>query len=501
MSGTILILDDVATNRIVMKVRLAKACYQTQSAASLAEGLELARQARPEVIVMGATVGTDGMPAALARLRRDPATAGVPCVVVTAEGDIAGRALALAAGAADALSCPIDDRLLTARLRHVLRAQAERQGSEAAADGWAEPAASGAPIPAPQIALIWHDRAQALSWKHALSARLGRPPVLVSPEAALHAAPGEDAAGVYLITADLAASGEGLRLMAELRSRPATRRAVICLVVPPAAVEVASQALDLGADEVLAVDITRPAALDEVEARLRACLRRRAAIEASHNRIAAQLREAMTDPLTGLPNRRSALAQLTRVADASLREGRDWAVLVIDIDRFKQVNDTHGHAAGDAALAAVAARMAALVPAPVLLARLGGEEFVALIPQGDRAQAVAVAQGLCDGLASQPVRLIPQPGIAIPEEIALTVSVGVALGHAGEAGPQVLNRADRALLAAKAAGRNRVTLAVLRASVEDKASATPCALVTTARPPSQQTATAERPAAPAYAVG
>lgn len=464
MTGTILILDDVVTNRIVMKVRLIKACYQVISASSLDEGLEAARVARPDVIVLGSGICAQGVPSALDRLRRDPATSGLPCIVITPPDDPALRALSITAGAAEALSRPVPEAQLLARLRQLLRDRLAGGPPEALMPmGLAEgQGAFDAASVAPQIAVIWGDKATAVSWKHALSQRFGTAPRLISADTALLESGSDAAADIYLISADLTARGDGLRLMAELRARPGSRNAAFCIGVSAGPGDHAADALDLGADEVVADHPTRPGALDEAVARLQACLRRKSAEDAQRQRLASQLRDAVTDPLTGLANRRVAMAQLARISAEANAQDHDYAVMVLDLDHFKRINDRYGHAAGDTVLSAVADRMTQTLSKGCLIARMGGEEFLCLIPHADREAAVDLAQRLCNQVAASPIKLPTLRTGEAMKPVTVTMSIGVAIGGPGEDGPTVLNRADRALLASKASGRNRVTLAVLR---------------------------------------
>lgn len=158
--------------------------------------------------------------------------------------------------------------------------------------------------------------------------------------------------------------------------------------------------------------------------------------------------EAKHDALTGLLSRRRFL-QLGETArhEAAVR---DLAVSLcfLDLDHFKQVNDLHGHAAGDRALSRVAECMLALMPADALLARMGGEEFVMLLPGCNAAAAQAFAEKLRMSIQEQDVG-----------GFALTVSAGVAEHRPGETLGQTLHRADVALLEAKQRGRNRVEVA------------------------------------------
>lgn len=184
---------------------------------------------------------------------------------------------------------------------------------------------------------------------------------------------------------------------------------------------------------------------------------------------------ALQDPLTGCANRRGlerwAAAHL---ADAA-RAGRPArvAVLAVDLDHFKRINDRHGHAAGDAALVACARRLQQGLRPHDLLARIGGEEFVVVLADLDAGGARAVAERLRHDLATHPV----PAGAGLPVPIAVTASIGVAAGVARtpDLAPLV-SRADDALYAAKRGGRDRVTLA------DDPVSWVPATATATGRP-------------------
>jgi two-component system cell cycle response regulator len=159
--------------------------------------------------------------------------------------------------------------------------------------------------------------------------------------------------------------------------------------------------------------------------------------------------EAVRDALTGLPNRRAFDDALAREVARAEREGAPLAALLLDVDRFMAVNDTHGHAAGDAVLRAVASRARAALRAADLLARVGGEELAALLPGADEAAAREAGERIRRAVKDGPVEA---GGVAIP----VTLSVGVAVRRAGEDGPALLARADARLYAAKRDGRDRV---------------------------------------------
>jgi diguanylate cyclase (GGDEF)-like protein len=168
--------------------------------------------------------------------------------------------------------------------------------------------------------------------------------------------------------------------------------------------------------------------------------------------VASRIRDAATDPLTGLAQR-SVLARegAGRLARCQAR-GEPCALLMIDLDRFKQLNDRYGHAAGDEALRAAGRAVRAAVRECDLAARYGGEEFVVLLAGAGRAEALAVARRIAVELASTPL-----PGLPPDERITASQGLSVA-GAAGAAETleELLRRADLALLRAKRAGRDRI---------------------------------------------
>ncbi len=169
-------------------------------------------------------------------------------------------------------------------------------------------------------------------------------------------------------------------------------------------------------------------------------------------------RQATHDSLTGLPNRLLFRDRLERAREHGLRHRISFALMMMDLDGFKQVNDTHGHESGDALLATMGARLRAALRAADTVSRMGGDEFAVLLPGPISARnATRVAAKLLE-LVELPVEL---PGL----ELHVSASIGVALFPQHDGGPQgLLSQADRAMYAAKEAGKGRVELAKARAS-------------------------------------
>jgi diguanylate cyclase (GGDEF)-like protein len=186
----------------------------------------------------------------------------------------------------------------------------------------------------------------------------------------------------------------------------------------------------------------------ELSARVHSAMRTKVLQDELRQRNAELERISATDALTGLHNRRYLTEQLERAEALAARHAREWAVVMLDIDRFKSVNDVHGHAAGDAVLAEVAKRLQSRLREEDHLGRFGGEEFLVLLPDTNAEAAAHVAEDLRAAVADGP---LPSPAGELP----VTISAGWAAWD-GDEPHGLVARADAALYEAKAAGRNRV---------------------------------------------
>jgi diguanylate cyclase (GGDEF)-like protein len=163
---------------------------------------------------------------------------------------------------------------------------------------------------------------------------------------------------------------------------------------------------------------------------------------------------ATRDSLTGVPNRREFERILDHEVERARRFGHALAVIMVDVDHFKAINDAHGHPAGDAVLRDIARRLTEHVRTGDRVARVGGEEFGLILVQTDRAEALAVAENLCAAVQGDEVRVGDGPALAV------TLSAGVAsLPRDGANAAALIAAADKALYVAKSAGRNRVAAA------------------------------------------
>ncbi len=234
-------------------------------------------------------------------------------------------------------------------------------------------------------------------------------------------------------------------LLAALKGDPeAYRSAVVLLERPNLDLDTAVAALRRGVQDFLVEPIGDAELVARVEAAGRTKVLQEELVVQSE-RLEAMLFE---DPLTGLSNRRFILTQLAGAVSAARRHERPLTIAIVDIDHFKSVNDTYGHAAGDRVLAAVAGSLREQLRAEDQLGRLGGEEFLALLPDAGASAAAAAAEKLRAEVAAL---RIEHDGL----DMGVTISIGWAAWE-GEPAEELMRRADEALYDAKRSGRDRV---------------------------------------------
>ncbi len=453
MAGRILIAEDVATNRIAMRARLSAAAYHVSMADSGADALAIARGAVHDLILLSTGL-TDIDPCALIRaLRRNESTARTPILLLCPQTDRITRLSYLSAGADAVVHRPFDFAILRARIRNLMRRQAAesdlaRGEATAGCYGFSE-APKGFARPN-RVALVAPNRETGAQWRQALAPMIRDRIEVLGPSAALATMTHLPAPDAILIGDDPQRPGAAARLLSDLRCRGETLHSAILIIQDRPDPDSTVMALDLGASDLIDTGFDA----EEIALRLRRELARKARADTCRAALQDGLRLAATDALTGLSNRRHALTALARIASEAERTGSGFAVMVLDLDRFKRINDLFGHAAGDHVLTEVACRMTACLRHDDLLARIGGEEFLAVIRDCDLARAVRAAERLRGAIADHDIQLQGGKGL-----VRVTASIGLMM-----AGPQredahvLIDRADQALYAAKSDGRNQVTI-------------------------------------------
>ena len=451
MSARVLIVDDFAPNLKLLEARLTAEYFDVVSATNGPEALAICTQGDCDIVLLDVMMpGMDGFEVCR-RLKRDPTTFHLPVVMVTALDQPADRVRGLEAGADDFLTKPIDEVALIARVRSLTRLKVvldelRTRAATSTTLGMPDPIlkAMHEDIQGANILLI-EDRASAASIKAAFETTQ-TVDVEGDPQEALFKGV-EGQYDLFIVSLGLK-DYDGLRLCSQFRSIERTRRTPILILAEPEDRARVLRGLDLGINDYL----TRPLDRHELLARTRTQLRRKRYADSLRDNVQASIEMAVIDTLTGLNNRRYFDSSFASMIDQAARRGRPLALMVLDIDHFKKINDTHGHDAGDEVLKAFAVRLKRIVRANDVVCRTGGEEFAILMPDTSIDIAFRVAERVRGVIENDVFALRPdQPGLRV------TTSIGLAERRSDIEPSKLLRRADEALYQSKDAGRNRVT--------------------------------------------
>lgn len=446
-----LIVDDIPTNVRLLDARLSAEYFQVKTASSGREALEICAGGEVDIVLLDVMMPEmDGFETCR-RLKANPQTHHIPVVMITALDQPSDRVKGLEAGADDFLTKPVDDVQLMARVKSLvrlkmltdeLRARA-KTGQEIAIED-AIRAMDSMTAEGGRIILIESDARQAERVRGYLGETNVVDVVSNPSDAVFKISDGDyELALVSMALGDF----DPLRVCSQIRTMEQARLLPIILIAEEQDRARVVRGLDLGVNDF----IMRPVERNELAARVRTQIRR--------HRYANELREsvnntmalAVTDELTGLYNRRYFERHLSIMLEKSREQTRDMAVMLLDMDFFKAVNDTHGHDVGDSVLKEFALRLRRNIRGVDLACRYGGEEFVVLMPDTDLRQAQGVAERVRSAVAEKGFEMAP--GLTLQ----ITISVGVSLSEGETDTPdQVIKRADIALYRAKREGRNRV---------------------------------------------
>ena len=452
MTARVLVVDDVAANVKLLEARLSAEYFDVATAQSGAEALAACERAECDIVLLDVMMpDMDGFEVCR-RLKTNPLTHHIPVVMVTALDQPSDRVAGLEAGADDFLTKPVSDVALIARVRSLSRLKmmtdelrmravtSKEMGIESPErEAVADTGKQGKLLIVDDRRSSYQRIVTTLGSEHLID-------VESDPNNALFRA----AEGNYeaLIVSLGLQSFDGLRLCSQLRSLDRTRNLPILAIADGDDSGKLARGLEIGINDYL----VRPIDKNELLARVRTQVRRKRYTERLRDNVQLSIEMAITDVLTGLYNRRYMESHLATLVEQGAARGKPLAVLVLDIDFFKVINDTYGHDAGDEVLREFSVRVRKSIRGIDLACRYGGEEFVIVMPETDMAVATTVAERLRRRIALEPFPI--EQG---KRPVEVTISIGIAaLEAADDNAASILKRADQALYRAKRDGRNRV---------------------------------------------
>ena len=452
MSARVLVVDDVPANAKLLEARLSAEYFDVVTALNGPEALEICERAQCDIVVLDVMMPEmDGFEVCRT-LKANPATHHIPVVMVTALDQPSDRVRGLEAGADDFLTKPVSDIALIARVRSLTRLklvtdELRMRALTSKEIGIQDPLlAAVADAGRGGRILIVDDRRSSYERIAKVLATEHKVDIEVDPhEALFHSAEGD----YDLLIVSLGFEHfDGLRLCSQLRSLDRTRNVPILVIAEAEDHARLLRGLEIGINDYL----VRPVDRNEMLARARSQVRKKRYGARLRDNMQLSMEMAVTDALTNLYNRRYMETHLTTLVDQALARGKPLALLVVDIDYFKSINDTHGHDAGDDVLREFATRLRKSIRGIDLACRYGGEEFVIVMPETDMAVAAIVAERIRRRIAGEPFAI--GGGSAV---IDVTISIGLAaLAGVEDDAARILKRADQALYRAKRDGRNRV---------------------------------------------
>ncbi len=450
MSARVLVVDDILPNVKLLEAKLSSEYYDVLTATSGDEALQKVAQDSPDIILLDVMMpGMDGFEVCK-RVKSNPSYSHIPVVMVTALTDSSDRVRGLEAGADDFLSKPVNDVALMARVRSLVRLKMtvdEWRARESTASQLGvldQSTVMSEPVENARVLVVDDQMFEADKIVETLHRDNDNVIPVDSGMKAMELVSQHDF-DLLVISLNLKKE-DGLRLCSHLKSNERTRALPIVMLATEMDLERIARGLEIGANDY----ILRPVDRNEFLARARTQIRRRRYQERLHANYQVSLSMALTDPLTGLYNRRYMEVHLQKMIEKSNETRKNLCALLLDIDFFKKTNDTYGHGVGDEVLKTFAFRLKDNLRSFDLVARLGGEEFVAILPDTSEDMALHVAERLRMSIAERPFKCSHPQG-----EVSITTSIGGALIEPGPHSVQgVLDRADKALYEAKKIGRN-----------------------------------------------
>ncbi|HUT51552.1 MAG TPA: PleD family two-component system response regulator [Alphaproteobacteria bacterium] len=455
MTARILVVDDLAPNTRLLEAKLTHEYFDVLTASDGKSALKIVRDESPDIVLLDVMMpGMDGFEVCR-RMKQDPASAHIPVIMVTALSDVADRVRGLEAGADDFLTKPINDVALLARVKSLVRLKMMldelrlRENTSEQLGAIDDPVDAGGDVSEGARVVLVEDNDLSAERFELIAGEAGyRIDRFRDGAAALEATKDSD---VELTIVSLNLEKEdALRLCSQMRSAETTRHLPVLLVIEDSDTNRLAKGLEIGANDY----IVRPFDRQELLARMRTQVRRHRYEQRLRENYRLSISMALTDALTGLYNRRYFDTHFETQIRHAGETGKPLALLMLDLDRFKAINDTHGHNVGDQVLRETARRLAGNLRTVDMVARFGGEEFAIVMPDTTPDIAFSAAERLRARIGETPFTVASDTAA----EITVTTSIGVAVASRHPDTTDLLKRADYALYAAKRAGRNTVHL-------------------------------------------
>lgn len=456
MSALILVVDDTPANVMLLEAKLSNEYYDVVTAEDGFQAIKQAKEHSPDLILLDVMMpGMDGFETCR-QMKADFDISHIPVVMVTALNSPEDRVNGLQAGADDFLTKPIDDAALMARVRSLVRIKTlidelrlrDQTGAEMGVLG-NKANSFVMDVSGSRVLLIDDDSVQSKYVMDALARKFVVEHISKIDDTMKVAVDGNF--DCILISTQLS-EVDGLRLAMHLKTKDELRHVPLVIMVDEEEREVMLKGLELGVNDYISL----PPDINELLARVQTQVRRKKFQEVLKSNYQQTISMAITDGLTGLYNRHFLGTHLNNMVNQALQTGRPLSHIILDVDKFKNVNDTYGHDVGDEVLIQLGKIVVNAIRSADLAARYGGEEFVVLMPETDIFDAAEVAERIRISVEKTPFKVSHEVGT-----LKLTVSVGVShLRKDRDTAQELHKRADEALYRCKENGRNQVQLAV-----------------------------------------
>ncbi|AHX04338.1 PleD family two-component system response regulator [Ehrlichia japonica] len=453
MTAKVLIVDDLPANIKLLQAKLIGEYYNVLTATNGMDAIRIAEEKHPDIILLDVMMPEMDGYETCKRLKSNPATTYIPIVMVTALDNTSdNRVSGLSYGADDFLTKPINDMALFARIRSLtrlkmvideLRLRGKTNVDMSVLHNNMMDYANK--IDDASILIVDEDIIRSEHINNVLQKSFQQTVVSHNIDQALTLS---NIQNYDLIIIDLEFSGDGLRLCSQLRNKIETRYTpILVLLDDHENPKLLSKAFDIGIHDY----ITSPINSNELIARVNVQVKRKRYQDALRINVDTSITMAITDPLTGCYNRRYFDIHFHNMVNELLQKDKNLSLMILDIDHFKEVNDTFGHTVGDELLQQFKKRVSDNIRITDLLARFGGEEFVVILPDTTITTAEQVATRILTVIEKTPFK-------TSVGDINKTVSIGVVEVQKSDIDniKQLIDRVDKCLYEAKNTGRNKV---------------------------------------------